>query len=101
MNNFTKAFYTTKSKSIQWVFAILTVFLLNSQQSFGQRYWRVDGTSATLTSASWSTTGAPPYTSAWANGSNIIFQANSAITNVTNTPVGNLTINPGFTVTCH
>ncbi|MBK9223771.1 MAG: hypothetical protein IPO23_02285 [Flavobacterium sp.] len=36
MNNFTKAFYTTKSKSIKWVFAVLTLFFLSIQTSFGQ-----------------------------------------------------------------
>jgi hypothetical protein len=37
MNNFTKAFFTTKSKSIKWVFALITLFLLNSQSSLGQQ----------------------------------------------------------------
>ncbi len=63
-------------------------------------YWRVDGiTGALLTSSNWSSTGSAPYTTAWTNSSNIIFTANSGITNVTNTPVGNITLNDNVTVT--
>ncbi len=62
-------------------------------------FWKTDGTGGTLTSANWGTTAVGPFTSAWANSSDILFTANSAITNVTNTPVGNITISPGVTVT--
>ncbi|MFD0777972.1 T9SS type A sorting domain-containing protein [Flavobacterium myungsuense] len=36
MKNFTQAFYTTKSKSIKWVFAILTLLLLSAETTFAQ-----------------------------------------------------------------
>jgi len=65
----------------------------------GSLWWRVDGTGATLTSSNWSTTGSAPFTNAWVNSSDIIFNATSAITNVTNTPVGNITLANGITVT--
>ena len=82
-------------------FRVLVLLLLNLNfgQAFGQLYWRIDGTTATLTSASWSTTGVAPFTSPWVNGSNIIFNATSVITNVTNTPVGNISINNNSIVT--
>ena len=63
MNNFTKAFYTTKSKSIQWVFAVLTLFLLSTQASFGQTTVFSDDFSAN-TSATYVTSGAIN-TTAW------------------------------------
>ncbi|MES2431293.1 MAG: autotransporter-associated beta strand repeat-containing protein [Bacteroidota bacterium] len=85
-------------KKVYFLIAVLFLLLVNN--AFSQTlYWRVDGTSATLTSSNWSTTGAAPYTSAWVNSSNIIFSANSAITNVTNIPVGNVTISGSSTVT--
>ena len=86
-------------KKIFQIELLLVLTMLFAATAWGQLYWRVDGTSGTLTSSNWSTTGSAPFTSAWADGSNIIFQATSAITNVTNTPVGNITVNPGFTVT--
>jgi fibronectin-binding autotransporter adhesin len=63
-------------------------------------YWRVDGASATLTSSNWSATGSAPYTTAWTNGSNLIFTATTNLmTYVTNTAVGNITLNDNVTVT--
>jgi len=85
-----------KARILFLIAAALSLFALTAS---GQLYWKTDGTTGTLTSSNWSTTGSAPFTSAWVDGSNIIFQATSAITNVTNTPVGNITVNPGFTVT--
>ena len=42
MNYFTQAFYNSKSKiSINWVFGLIVVFLLNTQLSFGQTYYNM------------------------------------------------------------
>lgn len=77
---------------------IATSFNPNSTQA-ATLFWRTDGVGATLTSANWGSTSAGPFTSLWANSSDVSFTANSAITNVTNIPVGNWTIAPSVTVT--
>lgn len=64
-----------------------------------QLYWNTNGANANLTATNWGTAPAGPFTTAWSNNSNVVFTANSAITNVTNTPVGNLSITNGSTVT--
>lgn len=63
-----------------------------------QLYWNTNGSGSTLTAINWGNSASGSFTTAWTNSSNIIFTANSAITNVTNTPVGNLTITNASTV---
>jgi autotransporter-associated beta strand protein len=82
-------------KSLQLFLAVL--FLVPAI-SWGQLYWRIDGTSATWTDANWSATGSAPFTTAWVLGSDVVFQVNSTITFATTT-VGNVTVNDGITVT--
>jgi autotransporter-associated beta strand protein len=63
------------------------------------KYWRIDGTSSTWTASNWGTVAAGPFTTGWTANDNAIFNANSSITNVTNTAIGNVTVADGVTVT--
>lgn len=74
-------------------------WLLFGSPAFGQLYWNTNGASGTLTAANWGTSAAGPFTTAWSNRSDVAFTAQSGITNVTNTPVGNLSITNSSTVT--
>jgi len=76
---------------------LISAAVLLSHNGQAQLYWRVDNVSAAINSANWSTTGAPPYTSPWVANSNIIFSANSAISYVSLTNVGNITLTSGNT----
>lgn len=62
-------------------------------------YWKTDGSSGTWTSNNWGTTAGGPFTSGWTSGADAVFNANSSITNVSNTPVSNITVANGTTVT--
>lgn len=63
-----------------------------------QQFWRTDGIGDTWTGSNWGASGAGPFTTAWSSGSNVQFTANSEATFATTT-VGNVTVDPGFTVT--
>lgn len=78
---------------------VFVCLLLCSIGVSAQLYWNTNGVGNTLTATNWGTVPAGPFTTAWTNGSNINFTANSSITNVTNIPVGNLTITNGSLVT--
>jgi fibronectin-binding autotransporter adhesin len=69
-----------------------------SSEAQAQQFWRTDGTSATWTGASWGTSGAGPFTTAWTSGSSVRFTQNSTATFATTT-VGNVTVDAGKTVT--
>lgn len=69
-----------------------------SREAVAQLYWNTNGSSASMTSANWSTTGAAPFTTAWTNSSNVVFNATSTMTYVTNTPIGNITVNADTTI---
>lgn len=77
---------------------LISVLMLLTRNGDAQLYWRIDNGSASITSASWSTTGSAPFTSAWVAGSPIIFTANSNISYVSFTSVANLTVTNGSTV---
>ena len=82
------------------VSCLVTILFFMPQCANAQTlFWNTNGTSNTLTAANWGTSSAGPFTNIWVNGSNIRFTATSAITNVTNIPVGNITVDPGVTVT--
>lgn len=78
---------------------VLFFLVLCASGASAQLYWNTNGVSNTLTATNWGTVPAGPFTTAWTNGSNINFTANSLITNVTTIPVGNFTIINGSTVT--
>jgi autotransporter-associated beta strand protein len=61
-------------------------------------YWKLDNTSGTWTSTNWGAAPAGPFTSGWTAGENAVFNADSTITYVTNTNVGNVTLADGVTV---
>ena len=61
-------------------------------------YWNTNGTSASWTAANWSSVSTGPFTTAWTNSSNVQFTADASITYVTNTPIGNVTLDSGVTV---
>lgn len=62
-------------------------------------FWNTNGTTASLTAANWGSSSAGPFTTAWTNSSDVVFSANSSITNVSNTPLGNMTVSPSAVVT--
>ncbi|QOV89240.1 beta strand repeat-containing protein [Humisphaera borealis] len=64
-----------------------------------QLFWNTNGTNATWTAVNWGATAAGPFDAGWTNNSAARFTANSSITNVTNTPVGDITVDAGATVT--
>lgn len=73
--------------------------LAGDSDAFAQLYWNTNGTGASITAANWNTSGTgATYSTAWSNGSNIVFTASSAITYVSTTPVGNLSITNSATV---
>jgi hypothetical protein len=80
-------------------FGILLLVLLISGESWGQLYWKTDGTTGTWTDiTNWGTSSVGPFTNAWVSGSEVIFTANSNVTFATTT-VDNITVNDGVTVT--
>ena len=80
-------------------FTLLMVFLATTMLSMAQLYWNTNGTGAAINAANWASTSAGPFTSAWVDGSDMNFTANSAITYVTGIPIGNINISDGITVT--
>ena len=78
------------SKLATTVFILFSLFFVT--ESSAQLFWNTNGASNTLTATNWGTSGVGPFTTIWTNGSNINFTATSAITNVTNIAVSNLTI---------
>lgn len=78
----------------------LVLFAFGIKHAKADLFWNTSDTSETLTSSTWGTSSSGPFTNPWVNGSNIDFTAaTDAITNVTNTPVGNINISAGATVT--
>jgi len=77
--------------------AFALIMLLGVNGVVGQQFWRTDGTSASWTGSNWGLSGGP-YTTAWTSGSATRFTANSTVTFATTT-VGNVTVDPGVTVT--
>jgi autotransporter-associated beta strand protein len=76
---------------------LFALMLLAGAGVKAQQYWNTNGVSNTITAANWGPLGGP-YTSAYVAGTPIVFTANSAITYVSLTTVGNLTITGGATV---
>lgn len=79
--------------------ALFAFVLLSTNVLWSQLYWNTNGTGAAINAANWASTSAGPFTSAWVDGSDMNFTANSAITYVTSIPIGNINISDGFTVT--
>ena len=78
--------------------AILITAFGFAENASAQLYWNTNGVSATWTSPNWGTTPGGPFTTAWTNNSDAVFNANSLITFVTNTQIGNVTVADGMTV---
>jgi autotransporter-associated beta strand protein len=76
----------------------ILAFYLIIGKTFGQQFWKTDGTSSNWISSNWGTSGAGPFGNAWVSGSGARFTANSSITFAT-TVVGNVIVDPGLTVT--
>lgn len=86
--------FTTKT-----LLAALMMATVASPLFAADKYWRLDGTSGTWTSTNWGTVPAGPFTTGWTAGDDATFNANSSITYVTGTNVGNVTVASGVTVT--
>jgi autotransporter-associated beta strand protein len=81
------------------LFFIATTLCLLAVNAWGQLYWNTNGSSANWTAANWSFTGSAPFTTAWNDNTDAVFGANSSVTFVDGTKIGNVTVNDGFTVT--
>ena len=84
---------------------VLAIIVL-AAMSFGvyvvlaaNQFWNTNGVSNTWTAANWGTTAAGPFTNGWTANNDANFTANSLITYVTNTAVGNINVTNGSTVT--
>ncbi len=76
---------------------LITIFGLAGTVS-AQLFWNTNGVSATWTSTNWGTSPGGPFTLGWTNNTDAVFTANSLITFVTNTQIGNVTVADGVTV---
>ncbi|MCK9210554.1 MAG: T9SS type A sorting domain-containing protein [Ignavibacteriaceae bacterium] len=85
-----------KKHLLLFMFFVLIIF---GQVGWGQLYWRTDGTSGTWTGANWSNPASATGGIAWTDNTDAIFSANSTLTFVTGTSIGNVTVNDGITVT--
>jgi autotransporter-associated beta strand protein len=85
------------------VMLAVTALVTVSQVKAADKYWRIDGTSATWTSSSWGTSSNGPFSVGWSAGDNAIFNtpltSPNLITYVTATAIGNVTVNANTTVT--
>lgn len=73
-------------------------YLFATGVSHAQLFWKLDNTAGTWTSSNWGTAAAGPFATGWTAGSNAVFNADSTITYVTNTNVGNITVADGVAV---
>lgn len=64
-----------------------------------EQFWNTNGTSAAWNASNWGASGAGPFTNPWTNLNNANFTANSAITVVTASTVGNIIVTNASTVT--
>jgi fibronectin-binding autotransporter adhesin len=77
----------------------LVTLSLGASSAQAQQYWNTNGANLLLTDANWSTLPAGPFTDAYVPGTALNFGATSLITNVTNTVVGDITVQDGFKTT--
>ena len=88
---------------VTMVMLAVTALVMAGQVKAADKYWRIDGTSATWTSSSWGTSSGGPFTGGWTAGDNAIFitpsTTSNLITYVTATTIGNVTVNANTTVT--
>ncbi len=80
------------------IMLVITALATVGHLKAADKYWRIDGTSATWTSSSWGTSSGGPFNVGWTAGDNAIFNAVSAVTFASST-VGNVTVNANTTVT--
>ncbi|MDD3321854.1 MAG: T9SS type A sorting domain-containing protein [Paludibacter sp.] len=79
--------------------SVLLILLLVSGESWGQLYWNTNGTTAAWTTANWGTSSSGTFNNPWVENSDVVFTANSAITYITKTSIGNVTLADGVNVT--
>ena len=78
--------------------ASTALFVGSGSVAHGQQYWNTNGVAAPINAANYSATQGGPFSTAYAPNTEIIFGANSAVTYVTLTDVGNVTVLDGFNV---
>ena len=90
MKNFTHAFFTTKSKTIKLVFAMLAMFFLNTQFSWSQAtyYSKTAGTFSTLSNWSLTADGTGAAPGSIGTNNTWIIQSGHAMTVAANLTVG-------------
>jgi autotransporter-associated beta strand protein len=75
---------------------IIGVFVV---QAAALLFWRTDGNSGTWTGSNWSNPASATGGTAWVSGDDAEFSADSTVTYVTGTSIGNVTVDAGKTVT--
>jgi autotransporter-associated beta strand protein len=80
------------------VMLTLTALAMAGRVKAAEKYWRIDGTSASWTSSSWGTSPGGPFSTGWTAGDNATFNAVSVVTFASST-LGNVTVNANTTVT--
>jgi hypothetical protein len=80
------------------ILLLIIIIYLFPIVSWGQLYWRTDGTSGLWTDANWSNPASATGGSAYTANTDAIFSANSTLTFATFS-IGNVTVNDGVTVT--
>ena len=81
------------------VMLAVTALVTAGQVKAAEKYWRIDGTSASWTAANiWATTPGGALNSSWVSGDNATFNAVSAVT-FANSTLGNVTVNANTAVT--
>jgi fibronectin-binding autotransporter adhesin len=80
------------------LFSVLVAMSVCLSPVSAQQFWNTNGLNATITSNNWGSSASGPFTNAYVPGTAMNFTANSSITNVTNTVVGNFVVADGVTV---
>ncbi len=70
----------------------LALYLFFYASSLAQLYWNTNGSSSGWTNANWSSSPSGPFSDNWVSQSSVVFGANSAITYVSGTQVGNISV---------
>jgi len=78
--------------------AVLTIAFGLAGNANAQLFWNTNGVTATWTSPNWGTSPSGPFNQPWVNNTEANFTANSLLTFVTNTQVGNVTVADAVTV---
>ncbi len=86
-------------RSLTTAAAVFLIAIGFGASANAQLFWNTNGLSSTWTATNWGTSAGGPFTTGWTNNTDAVFNANSLITFVTNTQIGNVTVADGVNVT--